>query len=65
MHDPSYVSGMLTREDQELGVGWVSHKGSYSDCMPVWNANGDICLIFSGEEHSSGGQQREESCEAI
>lgn len=53
MHDPSYVSGMLAREDQELGVGWVSRQGSYSDCMPVWNANGDICLIFSGEEHSS------------
>ncbi len=53
MHEPTYVSGTLTREDQGLGVGWVSHKDSFSDCMPMWNSSGDICLVFSGEEHSS------------
>lgn len=52
IHNPSYAVGALIREKQKFAVGWVSHKGSFSDCMPAWNRSGDICLIFAGEENS-------------
>jgi asparagine synthase (glutamine-hydrolysing) len=50
MHEPFYVSDTYTNEDMGLCVGWVSHSGSFSDCMPLWNERRDVCLIFSGED---------------
>jgi asparagine synthase (glutamine-hydrolysing) len=50
VHEPSYVSGTYVNEDVGLCVGWVSHSGSSSDCMPLWNERRDVCLIFSGED---------------
>ncbi|MGH8581562.1 MAG: asparagine synthase-related protein [Gammaproteobacteria bacterium] len=50
VHEPSYVSGTYANEDVGLCVGWVSHGGSFSDCMPLWNERRDVCLIFSGED---------------
>lgn len=49
MHEPFYVS--KTYVDENLGVyaGAVSHKESFSDCMPVFNETKDIVLLFSGE----------------
>ncbi len=44
-----YVSGTIVNEKQGLHAGWTCHQGSFSDCLPVWNENRDICLIFSGE----------------
>ena len=52
MHEPSYSSGTYANEHLGLGIGWVCHKGSFSDCMPVWNETKDICLVFSGEDFS-------------
>jgi asparagine synthase (glutamine-hydrolysing) len=49
MHEPSYKSGTYVNEDHHLYVGWVTHDGSFADCMPVWNEAKNICLIFSGE----------------
>lgn len=48
-HEGHYVSG--TNENKELGLltGWTSIRGSFSDCLPSWNENNDVCLIFSGE----------------
>ena len=50
MHEPSYKSGTYVKKHLGLWIGWVSHKGSFSDCMPVWNETKDVCLIFSGED---------------
>jgi asparagine synthase (glutamine-hydrolysing) len=50
MHEPSYTSGTYVNESLGLWLGWVSHGGSFSDCMPAWNETGDVCLIFSGED---------------
>ena len=50
MHEKFYVSGTFSNEELSLTVGWVSHRGSFSDCAPVWNENNDVCLIFSGDD---------------
>src|SRR6266446_2098901 len=51
LHEKFYVSGTFVNEGLGLSVGWVSHTGSFSDCMPVWNEEKSICLIFSGEDY--------------
>jgi asparagine synthase (glutamine-hydrolysing) len=54
-YEPFYRSGTYFNESLGLAVGWTSHTGSFSDCMPVWNENRDVCLIFSGEDFSDPG----------
>jgi asparagine synthase (glutamine-hydrolysing) len=51
LHEDFYNFGTFISEDAGVAVGWVSHPGSFSDCMPVWNENKNICLIFSGEDY--------------
>ena len=51
-HETFYKSGTYINESLGLWTGWVSHRGSFSDCMPVWNESKDICIIFSGEDFS-------------
>lgn len=51
-HEPFYVSGYYINEQIGLGIGWVAHRNSFSDCMPVWNEQRNICLIFSGEDYT-------------
>lgn len=50
MHEPFY--NQCTYVDGDLGIyaGWVGHRNSFSDCMPVWNETKDVCLLFAGEE---------------
>lgn len=48
-HERFYTSGTLYQDRLSLGVGWVSHKGAYDDCLPIWNEKKDVCLVFSGE----------------
>jgi len=55
-HEPFYTSGTYANGRMGVHVGWVSHRGSFSDCMPVWNERKDICLIFSGEEFTDPGE---------
>ena len=31
-------------------MGWVCHRGSFADCMPLVSSNGNSTLIFSGED---------------
>jgi asparagine synthase (glutamine-hydrolysing) len=50
LHEPSYVSGTMAHEALGLHVGWVNHRGSFSDCMPLWNERRDVCLVFAGED---------------
>src|SRR5437867_3911532 len=51
-HEAFYSSG--TYEEPTLGTcaGWVCHKGSYADCLPIWNESRDICLLFVGEHYA-------------
>src|SRR4030042_2129197 len=49
MHEPFYNSGKYVNEEIALYVGWVCHKDSFSDCMPVVSEKGDVLLVFSGE----------------
>jgi asparagine synthase (glutamine-hydrolysing) len=48
-HEPYYETGCLVERGLNVASGWVCHKDSFSDCMPVWNETRDICLIFWGE----------------
>jgi len=50
MHEPFYSEGAYVNEKMGAYVGWVCHKGSFSDCMPVLNEKKDLILIFSGED---------------
>lgn len=50
MHEAFYVSRTYTNEEMGIYAGWVGHKGSFSDCMPIWNEKKDCCLLFSGED---------------
>jgi asparagine synthase (glutamine-hydrolysing) len=50
MHEPFYRSGEYLNEEIGLAVGWINLKGSFSDCMPIWNEKKDVCLIFQGED---------------
>lgn len=50
MHEPFYNSGVYSNDRLGIWVGWISHKNSFSDCMPVWNETKDVCIIFSGED---------------
>jgi asparagine synthase (glutamine-hydrolysing) len=49
LHESFYESG--TFGDDQMGVfaGWICHKDSFCDCMPVWNEKKNIVLIFFGE----------------
>jgi asparagine synthase (glutamine-hydrolysing) len=49
MHEKFYTSGTYKNEKVGILVGWVLHKDSFSDCLPIWNESKDICLVFSGE----------------
>jgi len=44
LHEDFYKSGSLVDEDAGIAVGWVTHPGSFSDCMPVWNKLGTFFL---------------------
>jgi asparagine synthase (glutamine-hydrolysing) len=50
MHERFYRSG--THVDGRLGlsIGWICEDGSFSDCLPVWNEEKNVCLIFAGED---------------
>ena len=49
MHEPSYRKREYIDEEAGLYLGAISHQGATDDCMPVFNEERDIILIFSGE----------------
>jgi asparagine synthase (glutamine-hydrolysing) len=49
-HEPFYTDGTYINEELGLWSGWACHKGTFDDCLPVWNEKKDICLLFSGED---------------
>jgi asparagine synthase (glutamine-hydrolysing) len=50
MHEPFYASGTFSQDRLGLQIGWVNHKGSFADCLPIWNETKDVVLVFSGED---------------
>jgi asparagine synthase (glutamine-hydrolysing) len=48
-YEDFHKPGSLVNEKAGVAVGWVSHAGSFSDCMPVWNGDKNVLLIFNGE----------------
>lgn len=54
-HEQFYTSGSYVNSGLELAVGWANHKGSFSDCAPIWNEAKNICLIFSGQDFADQG----------
>jgi asparagine synthase (glutamine-hydrolysing) len=54
-HEPFYAAGTWVDEARGVYVGWVARKDSFSSEMPLSNENGDIVLVFSGEEYPEPG----------
>ena len=50
MHEPFYSSGTYSNEQLGLYVGWVAHKDSFAECMPVFNEKHNLLLFFAGED---------------
>ena len=55
MHEPFYTSGTYVNDQFGLYAGWVCHKGSFSDCMPVLNEKRDLIMLYSGENFATLG----------
>jgi asparagine synthase (glutamine-hydrolysing) len=51
LHESFYTSGTYVNEALGFYCGWACHKGSFSDCMPVFNEAQDLVLIFSGTHY--------------
>jgi asparagine synthase (glutamine-hydrolysing) len=50
MHEWFYTSGTYVNDQFGLWIAWICHDGSFSDCLPVWNEEQNVCLIFAGED---------------
>lgn len=57
-HESFYSTGTWSDESLGVYVGWVAHKGSFSDTKPLCNERGDTVLVFSGEEYPEPGTVR-------
>jgi asparagine synthase (glutamine-hydrolysing) len=51
-HEPFYSSGSWCDPVLGIYVACTARHGSFSDGMPLRNENGEVALIFSGEEFS-------------
>jgi asparagine synthase (glutamine-hydrolysing) len=49
-HESYHTAGTYFNEQLGLWAGWVSHKNSFTDCLPAWNETKEVGLIFSGED---------------
>src|SRR5438132_494601 len=55
--DAALCAGTFSATKLRAHIGWVSRKES-SDCLPLWNEAGNVCLLFSGEtfsDHTTNG----------
>jgi asparagine synthase (glutamine-hydrolysing) len=57
-HESFYKTGTWIDEALGLYVGWVEREGPFADGMPLRNENGDVVLVFSGEEFPEPGTAR-------
>jgi len=49
--DVALCAGTFSATKLRAHIGWVSRKES-SDCLPLWDEAGNVCLLFSGETFS-------------
>ena len=57
-HESFYTTGTWIDESLGVYIGWIAQENSFSDGMPVQNEQGDIVLVFSGEEYPEPGTAR-------
>jgi hypothetical protein len=55
MYETFYSNGIYTNDELNVYLGWVCHKNSFSDCMPIWNEKKNVALIFFGENFTDLG----------
>jgi asparagine synthase (glutamine-hydrolysing) len=51
VHEAFHESGTFVSDEVGVAIGWVSHAGVFSDGMPVWNEERNICFILTGEDY--------------
>ena len=49
LHESFYSSGTYFNDQMGIYTGWICHKDSFCDCMPVWNEKKNVALIYFGE----------------
>lgn len=52
-HESFYRTGTWIDEGLGVYVGWTAIEGSYCDGMPLRDSDGDLTLVFSGEEYGN------------
>src|SRR5215470_16691630 len=50
-HESHYSGGHYLDEDLGLYVGWMAHRGSFADCMPLVSGDKNVVIIFQGENY--------------
>lgn len=58
-HESFYKSGSLVNESLGIYAGWTAIENSFADGMPLVNEEGDVSLVFSGEEYSDASRIQE------
>jgi asparagine synthase (glutamine-hydrolysing) len=54
-HESFYETGTWVDESLGVYVGWAHRKESFCEGMPLLNEQGNIALVFSGEEYPEPG----------
>lgn len=57
-HEDFYETGTWVDESLGVYVGWAARKNSFCHGMPLRNKQGDVVLIFSGEDFPEPGTAR-------
>lgn len=65
MHESFYRKGSYVNEQLEIYIGWVCHPGSFSDCLPVFNDERNVMLIFAGEHFDRNSDARKSKATAL
>ena len=50
--DVAYARGHALSVAPGVHAGWVLVRGSFADCLPVWNETHDVALFLAGEIHT-------------
>lgn len=51
--EPFLRTGTMREERLGAWLGWACHEGSFSDCLPIWNEERDVGLVFTGEDFAT------------
>ena len=56
-HEPFHEVGTYFNEPEGVALGWVTDRGTFADCLPIWNERRDVILIFAGEHFGGHGSE--------